>query len=218
MKGKALLFALLPLLLMGCWDIEDLNDRLLVLAAGVDQVEGGRLRLSLQVPIVEELLPSFGSPQVSEEPFAVLTGEGESVFAAVPTLQSKVQWTLFFGQLKAVLIAEELAAAGLKSSIDSFWRHPGVPPQAHVFLVKGEAVTMLKHVLWHKGVPASSLVTFFHVKGKRDQSFEQHLWRLVRNLYLSTQDAFLPILANGILLSFDLRSLFCNLIYCCYSL
>lgn len=195
MKGKALLIWLLPLFLMGCWSAEEINDRIIVLAAGVDQVANGRLRLSLQVPVVEEILPIFGSPQVNKRPFAVLTAEGESVFAAVPTLQSKTQLSLFFGHLKTVLIAEELAAAGLKSIMDGLRRHPRIPPQAHVLLVKDEVPTMLNHSLWHKGVPGSSLVSFFHVRGKRDQAFEQSVWQLDRNINLATQDAFLPVLA-----------------------
>ncbi|MBA2133895.1 Ger(x)C family spore germination protein [Capillibacterium thermochitinicola] len=194
MKRKALLFCLFPLILMGCWNAEDINDRVLVLAAGLDQGENGRLRLSVQVPIVEELLPIFGSPQVNKGSFAVLTAEGESIIGAVPTLQSKTQRTLFFGHMKTVLIAEELAAAGLKSIIDALRRHPGVPPQAHVLLVKDEAAAMLSHALWHKGIPGISLVTFFHAQGKRDQAFDQPVWRLVRNISLPTQDAFLPIL------------------------
>lgn len=68
MKGKALLIWLLPLFLMGCWSVEEINDRIIVLAAGVDQVANGRLRLSLQVPVVEEILPIFGSPQVNKRP------------------------------------------------------------------------------------------------------------------------------------------------------
>lgn len=195
MKGKAVLLCLIPFLLMGCWDAEEINDRVIVLAGGVDLVDNGRIKLALQVPIVEEVLPIFGSPQVNKRSFAVLTAEGESVFAAVPKLQSKTQLPLFFGQLKTVLFADEVAADGLESIIDGLRRHPRIPPQAHVLLVKDEEVaTMLNHGLWHKEVPGSSLVSFFHVKGKRDQAFVQPVWKLARNICLPTQDAFLPIL------------------------
>jgi hypothetical protein len=75
MKGKAVLLCLIPLFLMGCWNAEEINDRVIVLAAGMDQVENGRVRLSLQVPIVEEVLPIYGSPQVSKHPFG--TGDAQ---------------------------------------------------------------------------------------------------------------------------------------------
>src|SRR5690554_5460289 len=101
---------------------------------------------------------------------------------------------LFFGQLKMVLIEEELARKGLTEIIDSLRRHPRIPPQAHVVLVRDDASTMLNHSLWHKRIPGSSLITFFHINGKRDQAYGQHLWELARNINLDTQDAFLPIL------------------------
>ncbi|NLW55204.1 MAG: hypothetical protein GX050_01050 [Firmicutes bacterium] len=53
---------------------------------------------------------------------------------------------------------------------------------------------MLNHGLWYKGLPGSSLISFFHVKGKRDQAYAQAMWKLVRNINLPTQDAFLPII------------------------
>lgn len=83
MKGKAVLLCLIPFLLMGCWDAEEINDRVIVLAGGVDLVDNGRIKLALQVPIVEEVLPIFGSPQVNKRSFA-----------AVPKLQSKTQLPL----------------------------------------------------------------------------------------------------------------------------
>lgn len=191
---KLILPGLIPLFLMGCWSAEEITDRQIVLAAGFDQTENGRIRLSLQVPIVEELLPIFGSPQVNKKSFAVLSAEGEDLFEIVPALQSKTQSALFFGQLKTVLIEEEMARKGLTGIIDSLRRHPRIPPQAHVVLVRDDASTMLNHSLWHKRVPGSSLIKFFHIKGKKDQAYDQPIWVLARNINLATQDAFLPIL------------------------
>ena len=60
--------------LLGCG--RDLTTGLLFWAGGVDLVDNGRIKLALQVPIVEEVLPIFGSPQVNKRSLAVLTAEG----------------------------------------------------------------------------------------------------------------------------------------------
>ena len=61
MKGKAVLLFIIPFLLMGCWDAEEINDRVIVLAGGVDLVDNGRIKLALQVPIVERYYRSLGA-------------------------------------------------------------------------------------------------------------------------------------------------------------
>ena len=195
MKVKAMLLCLIPLLLTGCWDAEEVNNRTMVLAAGFDRMETGGVKVSIQVPIEEELLLISGSSQTSGRPFGILTAEGDSVHASVSGLQSKTQGTLFYGHIKTMVFSWDLATNGLRETIDALRRNHDIPAQAHVFLVKDQASTMLDHNLWHKRVPANSLVLYAHVKGKADQSFSQDIRELARDIEVKTQDAFVPLLS-----------------------
>jgi spore germination protein KC len=179
---------------MGCWDAEEVTNRIPVLAAGFDRTETGGIKVSAQVPIEEELFLFSGSAEGRSRPFGVLTAEGASVHAVIPTLQSKTQRTLFYGQLKTMVFSWELATDGLREALDPLRRNHEIPAQAHVYLVKDQASTMLNHSLWHKRMPANSLVQFAHVKSKADQSFSQDIWELARNIDRRTQDAFIPLL------------------------
>ncbi len=193
MTVKTMILCLIPLLLMGCWDAEEVNNRTLVLAGGFDRTETGAVKVSIQVPIEEELLLS-GSSQASGRPFGVLTAEGDSGYAAVPGLQSKTEGNLFYGHIKTMVFSWDLATTGLREEIDALRRNHDIPAQAHVYLVKDQASTMLDHHLWHKRLPANSLVHFAHVKGKKDQAFSQDIWELARDIEVKTQDAFIPLL------------------------
>src|SRR5690554_5515420 len=90
MKLKVLTLFLIPFFLGGCWDAEEITDRTVVLASGMDMTANGLVKVSAQVPIVEELLPITGNSSDAKH-FSVLTAEGASPFAAMAGLQSKTQ-------------------------------------------------------------------------------------------------------------------------------
>ncbi|NLW55776.1 MAG: hypothetical protein GX050_04020 [Firmicutes bacterium] len=162
MRIKFWLLWLLPLFLSGCWDAEEVTKRTVVMALGLDRMENGRIKVTLQLPIVEELFPLSAGTPVVEKPFSILSAEGETGFAAVPGLQAKAQRSLFFGQIKALLISRKLAETGLKGVIDPLHRHAKIPPQAFVYLTEDRANDMLDHSFWHKRIASEVLVDYFH--------------------------------------------------------
>ena len=118
-----------------------------------------------------------------------------SPFAAIAGLQSKTQRSVFYGQIKAILIGKELAEKGLKKGIYPLNRYAKVPPQAFLLLTKDKAYEVLDLSLWDNRIPASALVDFFHAQEKGDQAFSQQIWEFSRNINSRTQDGFLPLLA-----------------------
>jgi len=194
MVHKLWLFLALIFCLSGCWDQEEVSKRALVLAMGLDQAAEGKIKVSLQIPIVEELLIVPSGAAVSAKPFALVSAEGSSAFATVPGLNAKTQTSLFFGQIQTVFINTELARKGLTGPTDFLRRHPTVPPQAFLLLTERPAHEMLEVRLISKRIPSYSTVTFFHSNNKKDQVFPQRIWEFNRNIRSQTQDAFIPLI------------------------
>jgi len=189
-----LVILLTTLFLSGCWDLEDVSKQAIVLAVGLDQTVTGRVKVSLQIPIVEKSPAVPGGEPMSAKPFSLIMAEGKSLLAAIPGLQSKTQRRLLLDQVKAVVISTALAQQGLKGTIDFLHRHPTLPPQALLLLTDRKASQVLNFTLGNKRIPTSELVAFFQGPSKRDRVFSQHLWEFHRNINSRTQDAFIPLL------------------------
>lgn len=194
MRLKLLMVLIMTLFLTGCWDEEDVTNRVIVLGLGLDKAPNGNTKVSIQVPIVEELLSPGGGEEVAAKPFTLITSEGKSAFAAVPGLQSKTQRSIFYGQIKAVIIGKDLAESGLAGSTEFLRRHPEAPPQAFLLITKREASEILGFTLANKRLPAYAPVTFFHAHRKGDQAFPQRVWEFDRNIHSQTQDAYIPMI------------------------
>lgn len=194
MHHKLWLFLILAFFLSGCWDQEEVHKRTLVLAMGLDKAANGKIKVSLQIPIVEELLIVPSGAPVSAKPFALVSAEGTSTFAAVPGLNSKTQRSLFYGQIQTVVINTALAEQGLTGPTDFLRRHPTVPPQTYLLLTHRPTHEILDVSLMSKRIPSYSAVTFFHTPNKKDQVFPERLWEFNRNIQSQTQDAFIPLI------------------------
>lgn len=194
MVHKLWLFLILMFCLSGCWDQEEVSKRAIVLALGLDQTTNGKINVSLQLPIVEELLIVPSGAAVSSKPFALISAEGTSAFAAVPGLNNKTMSSLFYGQLQTVVINTALAKEGLTGPTDFLRRHPTIPLQTLLLLTERSAHDILNATLISKRIPSYSTVTFFNTPNKKDRVFSQHIWEFSRNIRSQTQDAFIPLI------------------------
>jgi spore germination protein KC len=194
MVRKLFLALLMAMALAGCWDLEELTKRTVVLAIGLDEAPTGRVRVSLQIPVVEELLIVPSGAAVSTKPFSIISAEGKSAFAAVPGLQSKTQMDLFLGHVKIIMINTAVAKKGLRDVVEFVSRHPTLPPQALLVLTDWQAREVLDQTLMDKRIPAYSMVTFFHGSAKKDRVFPQRAWKFNQIIASKTQDAYIPLM------------------------
>ena len=164
MRCKWLLMWLLVLITScsGCWDAEDINNRAIVLALGLDVTPEGRIQVSLQIPVIMDIhVPAMQGGQKPVKPFQIVSGESDTPFGAVPELQSKTIRSLFYGQIQAVIISADLARHGLKPLVDFLERHPKIPPQAWVILTRGRAEDFLNTPLFTKEISGIATSKFF---------------------------------------------------------
>jgi Ger(x)C family germination protein len=138
------LFALLmlPVLLTGCWDRVEIQDRLFVLAAGIDknvQKEQKRSYYEFTAQLVEPraLSGKVSLPNVS--PVWNPTSSGPSIFECIRLMATRVARQPYYEHLQAIIIGEELAKEGIDRSLDLFYRDHESRRKIKLIIAKGKA-------------------------------------------------------------------------------
>jgi spore germination protein KC len=181
----------------GCWDVEDINNRAIVLGLGLDVTPEGRIRVSAQVPIVMDMhAPTVRGGQEPAKPFQIVSGESDTSFGAVPELQSKTIRSLFYGQLQAVIISVDLARHGLKPLVDFLDRHPKIPPQAWIILSKDRAEDILNTPVFSKEITGISIHDFLHSISKADLMYVLKETEIIKAFTTGLEDAYMPFIAT----------------------
>ncbi|MBM7643878.1 Ger(x)C family germination protein [Scopulibacillus daqui] len=127
LKAKFLLSLLLLLALItisGCWDAKDLEKRAMVVAIGVDKGKKYPLKVTIEIPFPKNLGNGSGSSQSQGggKPFKVISTEANSLAQALVDLQWKAEQSLFFGDVRVLIVSEPLVKKPAPSLFDSFFR------------------------------------------------------------------------------------------------
>lgn len=199
MKPKKLLILIFIGLLCcgsGCLDVDDINDRALVLALGLDLAPEGEILTSVQLPIINDLANYYTEGgKASEKPYRVKVSRGKTVFGAIPGLQSKTSSNLFLGQIQAIIISAELAMKGLKPLIDFMDRHPEIPLQTFILIVDGSAKEILDSQLSSKEIPGLSIRNFLESSSKADMVYSLRVHEIKKRMLIGPEAAYLPLIA-----------------------
>ena len=138
-----IVFLVLSLLVTGCWDHRELEDRDLVVTMAIDRVKKG-LRLSVQVPITGNVSGS-GKAAGGEggKSVQVFSQEGKTLADAITKLNEEMDKTLFLGYLGVVLFGEDQARAGIKKPLDMLRRDPYIQRRLYPIVTKGNSEPFL---------------------------------------------------------------------------
>lgn len=128
-------------LLAGCWNRVEINDIAIVTAIALDQAEGGKLRLSLQVAIPAKL--ATGGSGSSGKSTMVISETGKTVSEAYRNTQGKLPRRIFFSQSRVLLIGEDLAKKGVFNIIDFHTRYPEPRINSFIMFTKGKAADII---------------------------------------------------------------------------
>lgn len=141
-RAIRLLAVVLPalLLLAGCWDRLELNERALWLGTALDAAEEGKIQVSGQIVVPLKIqTPAAGTGGGGTgEPFIVVTQTGENIGDILQDIQAKLPREVFFGQRRVIIVGEELAKNGLRGILDNTTRLSEAPFRTDLFVVKGK--------------------------------------------------------------------------------
>ncbi|MCD9022870.1 Ger(x)C family spore germination protein [Cohnella silvisoli] len=150
-KGIVLLIIVMTQILTGCWSRVEVNDLSIVTATALDKIEGGKIRLTLQIA-VPRMLGQVGSGggggggrgSGGEKKSTVTVSEnGETVLDAFRRLQEKLPRKLFFSHSRIIIIGEQLARDGVSPVLDFFSRYREARLHSYILFTKGEASDIL---------------------------------------------------------------------------
>lgn len=189
------------LLISGCWDRSEIEERAVVLAIAVDVAQDdskngieeisyikgitplppeSKVRVTAQIAVPGRipLGPGEGTGG-GKRPVWVLEAVGHSVNDAMTVLQQEVADRLFLGHLRVIVISEEYARSGMGNLNDYLRRNPEVRRLAWLLVSKGEASKLMEAAPELERVPALYLLsTMDHAveMGKYPNEFIGNFW------------------------------------------
>ncbi|NLG84586.1 MAG: Ger(x)C family spore germination protein [Firmicutes bacterium] len=193
MRLKLGCLLLLALAVMGCWDFEEVDRRAFATTIGIDPAAGGKVRLTVQVPILTG--GRGGAVGGGESGFYTLIQTARTVNEAFAALQTKTGRDLVIQQNKVIVLGATAARAGVKSLIDYLRRNPKAPPQSLVFIARGKsAAAILSFVPPKEILPASELILAGQTVPKADRVYFIPLWEFVQKLVHQSKDPYAPLI------------------------
>lgn len=146
MKKLTFLFFLLCVivLLSGCWDRKDIEERGLVAIMGVDKaVEVGKVEVTVQI-IKPGGIQAGQASGGEAEAVAVYSAVGYNLFDAVRNLAKQIGRELYFPEMTVMVLGEELARESIGAVMDFIERYPEPSMRVWILVSKGRAREVLE--------------------------------------------------------------------------
>lgn len=179
-------------LLGGCWDFYDTDERALVLMLGIDQGDQAPVRVTVQLFIPRG---EVQEPTTSGE-FRVISREGVTVGDALDEIRGLLYRELELGHTKVVVLGESIARAGLQNQ-DWLWRTRRLAGTTYLTTTAGPARGMLETPTPPVAIPA--LFVYHSLRSTHNVSARNlpvYLWQAFSRLEDPLRDLFVPRLAT----------------------
>ncbi|WP_427337806.1 Ger(x)C family spore germination protein [Caloranaerobacter sp. DY30410] len=146
--SKIIIILMCVIILAGCWDKVEINDRAFISAIGID-VQGQGEEIGKKEVGYKKFIVTFVFPNVKairkggggEEPRFILSSMGQNIFHVSRELTTRSNKTMFFGHTKAIIIGEKVVKDSdtLKQIFDELERTHEMGRKVGVFISQGEA-------------------------------------------------------------------------------
>lgn len=172
--GGILLVVLVAMLIGGCWDRRELQDRNFVLAAAIDTADAGektgqsqaakqietfiqphgdkRYRVSMQILRLgtpgggDDSAQSGGENSKTDSKTYVVSNTGQSIFEIIRDMLGQSSKPLYFEHIQAIVISEAaIQQVGLESILDWFLRDAEMRSRIKVYITSGEAKPIIEY-------------------------------------------------------------------------
>lgn len=194
-KIVLIILCLLPLLITGCWNNVELNDRGFVVGVGLDKALDGKIEYSVQIikPSVLESRKQGGNVKATE----VISAQGQTVFEAIRNLLTSTNQKLFYGHMQVIIIGEELARQGILNVMDFFVRDTEPDKRAQVIIARG---TTAREILTAEGetqdIPAVEIINTLKNTKALPKIKETKLFELMKIVNSKGKNPVLGIVAT----------------------
>ena len=186
------------LLLTGCWDNTELNDRHVVLELALDKAENqnNHYEVTYTIPDVAKL---SGQESLAEDVKSAMTTTSPTIVKSVNDMERKMQNTLTFSHIKAVVLGEEILKDKelLKNAIGSFSKNIEFSRGANILAVQGKASEITQSENYQNPVLGLYIMKYFNNIAKQTgDAKQQSLGNMIKEIQ-DTGITTLPVIAKG---------------------
>lgn len=206
------------LLLSGCWDQKEIEERSTILGLAIDKAEDtentapithpatedlptskiGKVKVTAQLAIPGQipLGPSQGdSGGSSRDKVHVVEAIGLTLDDAIQSLQQQLAYPIFFGQLQVIIISEEVAKQGINPINEYLRRRPEIRRTAWMAVNGESAAKAMEAAPKLERIPAIYLSAVFEEGVKMGKLPENDLGRFWVSDSNKGQDGYLPLIS-----------------------
>ncbi|SFJ89513.1 MULTISPECIES: Ger(x)C family spore germination protein [unclassified Bacillus (in: firmicutes)] len=183
LKGMSCLF--LILLISGCSERQEIEERGFVVGVALDQVtnkgEKSETTTTGRSPLIKGtyqiVLPSSLTEQDSKDGgkhYININATADSVFAQIRIISKKISRSLFFPHIEALILSEDLLKKPfvLEDTLDVFFRDHEMRRNIRIFVSKGRAEDILKQSAKPENLPAKYVSMISNHAQKNAQMLE----------------------------------------------
>jgi len=152
----------------GCWSNNEASEMNISSALGLDRSEDGKIMVSVQLIIPSAFKASSSGISGEKKDFIVVSNTGDTLFAAIRGMLSKINKKVYYGSLQVIVISEEVAKFGIKDFMDFILRDHEFQYDTLIVVAKGSTA---KEILEEK--PELSKTSALFIK----DSFENTKYR-----------------------------------------
>lgn len=170
-KHPIIIYCLLTLLLMGCWDETNIEERGFIVGSAID-LEDEKKNDNHQVILTNQFVipPGIGTPSDSgdgtQKAYLNLSASGDSLFVIDKKMRTSINVIPFFEHLKVIVISEDVLGIPhlFPNIMDVFFRNYEIRRVPQIIIAKGEARKILDITPENEKVPALYMDTLLGKK------------------------------------------------------
>lgn len=174
MKNKVLLgiiFTLSSLILTGCWDNVEINERHVVLEVALDKCKVDNVDANIQdrayyqiTYMIPDIGKLSGENSLAENVKTAMVAKSPTIAKSIDDIESKTQNTISFSHTKALIFGEELIKDKklFRAAIESLIRNREISRGINILAVKGKAEDIVQSNNYQNPVIGLYIMKYFN--------------------------------------------------------
>lgn len=185
----ALLYAMLLLVMSGCWNYTEIDDMSIVAGVAIDRNKAdGKLQMTV------EMVDTQGGLQQNQAGFKTLSFTGNTIFEIARDMISTTGKKLLWSHAKVIIFSEEVAREGLIKAID--WYSRDTETRSDVFIFVSEQINAREIINLNSTTEA--IMSFELAQMMRDEKYTGsapvvEIWDFIDKLETSGYSAVAPL-------------------------
>lgn len=191
---KSILIFSFLLLVSGCWDVKDIDNRMIAVVLGLKSAEDDNVEVYMKFP-KPETMTKGSSGGSDDKPFIIVRETAPTVFAAINQIKLKLPKSLDLKSIQTVVVDEELAKKGLLPYLEFIIRSRMVPVDANFAIVKGEFPPLF-HSKAQTGDSAGMLFNNFFDESAGGSPIKSNIriWEVYRSFSNPLESCLVPVI------------------------